>query len=161
MTAALRAVIALLAAIVIAPAAAAEPPQGGLSRAERRELLDALRPQAMQRTGQAVLFRVDRLNVDRGWALLIGELVTPAGGPLAWERVAECHPELDKMLWAVLARTQGRWQVKHLEVCASEPPHWSLEQFGGLRWPCGVYAGLQGPEGQDLEAACRRGPATR
>lgn len=153
--------LCLAAALVVAWPVAAQQPQGGLSRIERRALLDALRPQAAQRTGHEVRIRVDRLNVDRGWALLIGELVTPAGGPLAWERVAECHPELDKMLWAVLARREGRWQLEHLEVCASEPPHWSLEQFGGLRWPCGVYAGLQGTEGQDLEAACRRDSAGR
>lgn len=142
--------------MLAAGAVLAGPPQGGLARAERAQLLDALRPEAVRRTGQPVRIRVDRLNVDGGWALLIGELVTPAGGPLDWARTAECHPELDKMLWAVLAREQGQWRLQHLEVCASEPPHWSLEQFGGLRWPCGVYAGLQGPEGQDLQQACRR-----
>jgi hypothetical protein len=118
-------------------------------------LLAAIRPQAAQRVGQPVKFLVERLNVDGDWALLTGGLVAASGGPLAWEKAGECHIELDKLLWVVLARQAGAWQVKHLEVCATEPPHWSLEQFGGYAWPCGVYTGLEGPTGEDLAAACR------
>lgn len=139
-------------------AASATP---ALAPAERRALLDSIRPSAARQVGQPVRFRVERLNVDGDWALLTGELVSTQGGPLAWDRVKGCHVELDKGLWVVAARQAGRWQVKHLEVCATEPPHWTLGQFGGYVWPCGVYAGLQGPAGEDLQAACRsqRAPA--
>ncbi len=133
--------------------------QTPLASTERRALLAAVRPQAAQRAGQAVKFKVERLNVDGDWALLTGELVATTGQTLAWQKASECHLELDKMLWVVLQRRAGRWRVKHLEVCATEPPHWSLEQVGGLVWPCGVYAGLQGPTGEDLQAACRSQPA--
>lgn len=132
-----------------------------LTPSERRALLDALRPQAAQRAGQPVKFVVERLNVDGDWALLTGALVSASGGSLAWAKAAECHLELDKLLWAVARRQGGQWRVQHLEVCATEPPHWTLAQFGGYVWPCGVYAGLQGPTGEDLQAACRsqRAPA--
>lgn len=135
--------------------------QASLSPSERRALLDALRPQAAQRAGQPVKFVVERLNVDGDWALLTGALVSASGGSLAWAKAAECHLELDKLLWAVARRQGGQWRVQHLEVCATEPPHWTLAQFGGYVWPCGVYAGLQGPTGEDLQAACRsqRAPA--
>jgi hypothetical protein len=135
--------------------------QAPLRAAERRAVLEAIRPQAASRAGQAVKFRVERLNVDGDWALLTGELVSTAGGPLDWAKAKECHRELDKLLWVVLSRRAGRWQVKHLEVCATEPAHWSLEQFGGFVWPCGVYAGLQGPSGEDLQLACLGRPANR
>ncbi len=124
-------------------------------------MLEAIRPAAARRAGQPVKFKVERLNVDGGWALVTGELVAVGGGPLAWHKAAECHIELDKMLWAVLSKRAGRWQLKHLEICATEPPHWSLQQYGGLVWPCGVYAGLQGPTGDDLQAACRGAPAAQ
>lgn len=130
-----------------------------VSPAERRALLEVARPLATQRAGQPVKFMVQQLNVDGGNALLTGELVSATGGPLDWRRARECHPELDKGLWVVLARQAGKWQVQHMEICASEPPHWTPEQFGGLVWPCGVYAGLQGATGEDLEAACRAQPA--
>ena len=80
--------------------------------------------------------------------------MSPAGQRLAWARAPGCHPELDKLLWAVLSKGPGGWRLRHLEVCATEPPHWDLSAYGGLRWPCGVYAGLTGPEGQDLQQAC-------
>lgn len=147
---------------VLAGAALAQAPsQAALPPLERRALLDALRPQAAQRAGQPVKFVVERLNVDGDWALLTGALVSASGGPLVWSKAAECHPELDKLLWAVAARQGGAWQLKHLEVCATEPPHWTLEQFGGFAWPCGLYAGLEGPTGQDLAAACRRDRAAQ
>jgi hypothetical protein len=127
--------------------------------AERRALLEAIRPLAAQRAGQPVKFLVQHLNVDGDWALLTGGLVTTAGGPLDWRQAPECHIELDKLLWVLLSRQAGQWQVERLEICATEPPHWWLEQFGGYVWPCGVYAGLVGPTGADLQAACRSQPA--
>ncbi len=128
--------------------------QAPVPATERRAVLEAIRPLAAQRVGQPVKFMVERLNVDDDWALLMGQLVSSSGGPLNWDKAKACHPELDKLLWVVLSRQAGRWQVKHLEVCATEHPHWSLEQFGGLVWPCGLYAGLQSATGEDLQAAC-------
>lgn len=130
-----------------------------LNPADRRALLAAVRPQATERAGQPVKFKVHRLNVDGRWALLMGELVSKTGAPLDWRQARECHLELDKGLWVLLERPAGRWQVRHLEICATEPPHWTLEQFGGMVWPCGVYAGLQSATGDDLQAACLRQPA--
>ena len=132
----------------------ANPSLAEPARAERAAILDAIRPLAAQRAGQAVRIKVERLNLDAGWALLTGELVSPTGQTLVWQKAPGCHPELDKLLWVVLAKTKGQWRVRHLEVCASEPPHWYLPAYGGFRWPCGVYLGLQGPEGQDLQQAC-------
>ena len=128
--------------------------QATVGSAERQAVLEAIRPLAAQRVGQPVKFMVERLNVDGDWALLTGELVSTTGDTLDWAKASECHLELDKLLWVLLSRQGGRWTVKHLEVCATEPPHWSLEQFGGLVWPCGVYAGLQSATGEDLQAAC-------
>lgn len=144
-------------ALALAAASAATPAlsQGNVGPAERRALLEAARPLAAQRAGQPVKFMVQQLNVDGGHALLTGELVSATGGPLDWRRAKECPPELDKGLWVLLVRRAARWEVRHMEICASEPPHWTPEQFGGLVWPCGVYAGLQGPTGEDLQAACR------
>ena len=154
--------LVLLAAQAVAATDAPSPSApAAVSPVERRAMLEAIRPAAARRAGQPVKFKVERLNVDGGWALLTGELVSARGGPLDWRRASECHVELDKLLWVVLARRAGRWQVRHLEVCATEPPHWALEPYGGLVWPCGVYAGLQGPTGEDLEAACRRERAAR
>ncbi|KQV78834.1 hypothetical protein [Rhizobacter sp. Root1221] len=127
-----------------------------LPKGERQSILDAIRPKASEEAGQAVRIKVDRLNVDGGWAVLVGGLVSASGKGMDWGLANGCHPDLDKMLWVVLQKTGGAWRVKHLDICASEPPYWYMEQYGGLVWPCGVYAGLgEGSEGT-LERQCRQ-----
>lgn len=151
------AVFLALIATCCALGAAAEP-----GPADRKALLDAARPQAAAKAGQPVRIKVDRLNVDRGWAVLVGSLVpaAPAAsgkGGIDWDLADGCHPALDKMLWVVLHKAGTTWRVKHIDICASEPPYWYLEQYGGLVWPCGVYAGLDdGGEGGTLESRCRK-----
>lgn len=131
-----------------------------LDAAERKALLDAARPPAAAKAGQPVRIKVDRLNVDSGWAVLVGSLVSPApgkGGDIDWRLADGCHPALDKMLWVVLHKAGATWRVKHIDICASEPPYWYMEQYGGLVWPCGVYAGLEdGSEDGPLESRCRK-----
>ena len=68
---------------------------------------------------------------------------------------AGAPPELDKMLWVVLRKSQRVWHVQHINICASEPPYWYPEQYGGLVWPCGVYAGLDDGNEETLESRCR------
>lgn len=123
----------------------------------RQEILDAARPAAQAQAGQAVRFVVERLNVDGNWAVLTGGLVQAQGGPLNWAKARACQPQLDKMLWVVLARTDARWRVAQINVCATEPPYWTTREQGGFLWPCGVYAGLADPAGRSLEVACRAG----
>lgn len=53
-----------------------------LSSQERKEILDAARPVATQKTGTPVRIKVDQINVDNNWAILIGELVSPEGTQL-------------------------------------------------------------------------------
>lgn len=126
-----------------------------LPATERQAILEAARGPASVQAGQPVRFVVTRLNVDANWAVLVGSLVQANGGPLDWRKAKACDPQLDKMLWAVMARTDGRWRVAQLNVCATEPPYWMTREQGGFVWPCGVYAGLSDLQGRSLESACR------
>ncbi len=135
-------------ALLIGGTALGAPPAPAL----RREILDAARPAATARVGQAVKFKIDHLNVDTNWAVLVGELANANGGPLDWSKAPSCNLDLDKSLWIVLARADTRWRVAQIEVCSPEPPYWYIEYFD---WPCGVYAGLSNGE-HGLEQECRR-----
>jgi hypothetical protein len=126
-----------------------------LSPQERKEILDAARPVASQKAGAPVRIKVDKINVDSNWAILIGEIVSPEGGKLQWNKVDSCDENLDKMLFVVLNK-KDNWKVKHINICASEPPYWYLEEFGGFVWPCGVYKDLKAGNNETLEAQCRR-----
>lgn len=129
----------------------------GNGMSERAAILDAARPLAAEEAGQPVRIKVEKLNIDSGWAMLIGELVGPPGERMDWAKAGNCNADLDKMFWVVLRKSQGAWQVKNMEICASEPPYWYLEQYDSLAWPCGVFAGLEAGLGETLEAQCRRG----
>jgi hypothetical protein len=98
---------------------------------ERAATLDAARPMAAEKAGQAVRIEVDRLNIDSGWAMLIGELVGPPGKRIDWAKAKTGNgdTDLDKLFWVVLRKSHGAWQVRHMEICAAEPPYWSLEQY--------------------------------
>ncbi|MBT0571052.1 hypothetical protein KIK84_11995 [Curvibacter sp. CHRR-16] len=128
----------------------------GAGVSERTAILDAARPKAAEDAGQPVRIKVDRLNIDSGWAMLIGELVGPPGKRIDWAKAANCNPDLDNMFWAVLHKVQGIWQVKLMEICAAEPPYWYLDAYDSAAWPCGVLAGLEAGYGESLEAQCRR-----
>ena len=125
-----------------------------LEPGERRLLLDAARPVAAKMAGQPVRIKVDRLNKDGDWAVLVGNLVGQPGKEIDWG-LSDCHEELDKMLWVVMRRSGNAWRVKHIEICASEPPYWYMEQYRGEEWPCGVFAGLDAGHG-DMARECRK-----
>lgn len=144
-----------LAALSVATAATAKEPS------ERQRILDAARPRAATAAGQPVRIKVDKLNVDSGWAVLVGELIGAPGKAIDWNKAAGCEADLDKMLWVVLRERDAAWRVEHIEICASEPPYWYLEGYGGFVWPCGVYKGLDAPDGENLEAQCRLERKTR
>lgn len=122
---------------------------------ERQEFMNAIRPEAVRRAGQPVRFKVDRLNQDGDWVLMMGSVIAEPGKRIDWDLAQDCDPHLDKLLWVVAKRADSRWQVKHLFICSPEPPHWYLKQFGGFVWPCGIYKGLDDGGGQDLEEQCR------
>ncbi len=124
---------------------------------ERQAILDAARPVASTKAGQSVRLKVNKLNVDQAWAVLVGNIVSANGKGIDWDLTGgECNPSLDKMLWVVLHKTHQQWKVKHIEICADEPPYWTMEQYGGLVWPCGVYAGLEDGGGETLDVQCRK-----
>ncbi len=123
---------------------------------DRQQILDTIRPLAADELNQPVRIKVNNLNIDSGWAILVGNLVGPPGKDIDWEKSVTCQYDLDRMLWVVLRKKSDGWHVKHIDLCASEPPYWYMEQYGGFVWPCGVYRGLTAFSTETLETQCRR-----
>jgi hypothetical protein len=77
------------------------PPSGS---AERKAILDALRVPVQRRVGQKVIFVVNHLRVQNGWAFFAGSARNSKGKTLG-----------DKYLWgetsALLRKSSGRWRV--------------------------------------------------
>ena len=121
---------------------------------DRRAFLDAIRPEAAQRAGQPVRFKVNTLNQDGIWAVLVGELMAVEGKTMDWNKAKSCEPDLDKMLWVVAKKEKTGWRVLEMEICASEPPYWYLKPKEAFTRPCGIYAGLETGK-KTVEQQCR------
>jgi hypothetical protein len=130
-------------------------PALAMSNEERKAFLDAIRPQAAQRAGQAVRFKVDHLNQDGDWAVLVGSLLAEEGKQMDWHKAKDCEPELDKLLWVVAQHTPTGWRVQQMDICATEPPYWQLKPRTDFARPCGIYANLPTTTQDTAEQQCR------
>lgn len=128
-----------------------------MSQDERREFLDAIRPEASKKAGQAVRFKVSKLNREGDWVVLVGSLLAEEGKTMDWGKADDCDPDLDKMLWVVAKRGPQGWTVKEMYICSPEPPYWYgyLNPKVAFARPCGIYAGLEISGSETAEQECR------
>lgn len=83
--------------------------------AERRAIMDTLRPRVERDLGQKVVFEVSRLRVQDGWAFMIVTPRRPDGSPIDFSRTRfgrwyEAGSFSDLAI-ALLRRRGGRWRV--------------------------------------------------
>lgn len=126
-----------------------------MSKDERREFLDAIRPEASRKAGQTVRFKVERLNRDGDWAILVGSVLAEEGKAIDWGKAEDCDPNLDKLLWVVARKKQQNWKVEEMYICSPEPPYWNLKPKVDFSRPCGIYAGLEVTGDETAEQQCR------
>ena len=102
---------ALLALIAAAPAPA-----------ERKAVLDALRPAVEARLGPNVEFVVADLRIEDGWAFIIADPQRKGGKPIdGWAIFGEHFDNMDGLRTeAVLRRTKGRWRVVDWGIGATD-----------------------------------------
>jgi len=125
---------------------------------EREAVLDAMRPTAARLAGQPVKFRVDRLNINAQWAVLYGGLLRPDGGEPDWSLAQEdtaCHLDLDKGLFAVAQKVDGRWTSKYIDICESEPAYWDVPHLEEIGFPCDLLRGFDAGSEQTPVEECK------
>jgi hypothetical protein len=105
-----RIALVVVAIAGLLPAAASAQVVG----AERRAILDALRPPIERRLGGPVEFVVRRIGVQNGWALVIADPQRPGGGRIDARRYFSAD-DLETMdgltVNGVLRLTGGRWRL--------------------------------------------------
>ena len=108
----IKRVIMLLAALAATPALAAPhtPPAGS---AERKAVLDALRPSIETKFGVPVEFVPHHFCVDSGWAVVIADPQRKGGGKVPWQRVMsrDAYDNGGVEVSAVLRFRNGRWNL--------------------------------------------------
>ncbi len=121
--------LSLIAALAIAGAAQAQSIHTpGPGSAERRALLDAMRPGVEANLGAPVEFVVEEMRVSGTWAFVHAEPQRPGGGQIA-------QPDEFRdgnTTYAVLRREGGAWRplmvavgptdVAWIEYCDEAPP---------------------------------------
>ena len=126
----------LLLGVFLSDAAAqgeVSTPRGG--DRERRAILDALRVPVEKELGPKVVFKVDHLKVQGGWAFLRGVPQRPGGKAVDYKgTVYEQAREdgvFDDGICALLRKRGGKWHVVKYVVGATDVPYvgWD-EEFG-------------------------------
>jgi hypothetical protein len=126
-----------------------------ITKEERKEFLDSIRPAVEKQAGQPIRFKVEKLNIDSEWAVLVGSLLGEEGKRMDWSKAQNCDENLDKMLWVVAQRMTQGWHVKEAYICSPEPPYWNLNPKVAYHRPCGIYAGLDITGSRTAEDECK------
>jgi hypothetical protein len=106
----------------VAPSAALHTPKTG--SAERKAILDTLRPAVQAMLHQPVAFKCDVFEVESGWAFVRGTPVRPDGGKIDYNKTkykaALADGFFDNNFAALLHFKGGAWHVATWEVGATD-----------------------------------------
>ena len=108
---------------------------------ERKAVLEPLRASVQQELKTMVVFKVDRLRVQDGWAFIRGVPQQPSGKPLNYRgtpyQAAIDQGTFDDWICALLQKQQGKWKVIKYEIGATDVPFVGWEQQYGA--PSGIF----------------------
>lgn len=94
---------------------------------ERKAILDALRVPVEKQLKQSVVFKVNELNVQKGWAFMLGVPQQPDGNPVDYTgtvyQTAKDDGVFDDGIVALLRNRNGKWQVVQLVIGATDVPY--------------------------------------
>ena len=99
----------------------ATPERGG---AERKAIIDALRLPVRKQLGKEVIFKIDHLKTQNGWAFLRGVPQQPDGtamdykGTIYQQRITD--GVFDNWICALLRKQNGKWRVVNFVIGATD-----------------------------------------
>lgn len=109
----------------------AEPPRGS---AERKMLLDTVRPAAELDLAVPIEFVVRHLRVDGPWAFFSGDMQKPGGAQIKCSEIRfpdDCSMMDGFSIYALMSRQGNRWRLRDMHIAPTDVS-WSAwpEQFG-------------------------------
>ena len=91
---------------------------------ERKAILNALRVPVERQLKQSVVFKVQRLTVDRGWAFALGQPIRPNGKPVDYKKTPYARALkdgfFDDSFSALLHSSGGSWRVATYNIGATD-----------------------------------------
>jgi hypothetical protein len=116
----------VLITLLVAPASSAQsraytPDKGS---AERKAITDALRVPVEKKLKQEVIFKIDHLKVQNGWAFLMGTPRRPDGGQIDYRYTPYAEAQkagaFDDGVMALLHKVGGQWRVVQYVIGATD-----------------------------------------
>ncbi len=93
---------------------------------ERKAIVDALRPPTQKQLKQPVIFRIDHLKVQKGWAFVRAYPQKPDGGEIDYSNTvyqeAIDDGAFDGGVIALLKSVNGKWRVVEFVIGATDVP---------------------------------------
>ena len=127
MTGTLRLFLPLLLIFVAVPAARAQTTTPAAGSAERKAIAAALRAPVERELKQKVIFKIEHLKLQGGWAFLRGVPQRPDGGEVNYgstpygQRIED--GVFDDGIVALLRKKAGKWQVVKYVIGATDVPY--------------------------------------
>ena len=94
---------------------------------ERKAIVDALRIPVEKKLKQSVIFKIDHLKVQDGWAFLTGAPQKPDGGAIDYRGTAYQEAvnagAFDNGVVALLRNVNGKWKVIQYVIGATDVPY--------------------------------------
>jgi hypothetical protein len=110
-------------AVMVFRALLAAPAVNG-TKTERTAVLDALRVPVRKELKKPVLFKVDHLKMQDGWAFMTGEPQQPGGKAMDYRgtryQKATDDGVFDDWICALLRRKKGKWTVLRYRIGATD-----------------------------------------
>ena len=105
----------------VAQSSASTPEKGS---AERKAITDALRVPVEKRLKQKVVFKIDHLKVQDGWAFMLGAPRKTDGGQIDYSKTKYAEARrlgmFDDNIMALLHQVKGEWQVVEYVIGATD-----------------------------------------
>ncbi len=92
--------------------------------AERKRIVDALRVPFVKSLKQPVIFEIDHIRTQNGWAFLTGTPRQPNGKPINYAKTSYAEQQREGMFddgfCALLHRKNGKWKVVTYNLGATD-----------------------------------------
>jgi hypothetical protein len=100
--------------------------------AERKAITDALRVPVGKRLKQEVIFKIDHLKVQSGWAFLLGTPRRPDGGQVDYRNTPYAEAQkagaFDDGVMALLHKVGGQWRVVQYVIGATDVAYFGWDR---------------------------------
>jgi hypothetical protein len=111
----------------VAPADTGRPYTPEKGSPERKAIVDALRTPVEKKLKQPVIFKIDHLKVQNGWAFLLGVPQRPDGSGIDYQNTiyqeAVRAGAFDNGIVALMHNVNGKWRVTEYVIGATDVPY--------------------------------------